>query len=96
MQNWGTGRDRVEAATFLYISLVLFDRCMYTLAEKASYKNKMLLRTPQLLCLTSKCSIFLLPSQWNMKAGSWSLGQFRPVQRHEEYITIGAEADMSL
>lgn len=92
VQDWGTGWDEP-----FYVALCCYlTGCMYTLAGKAFCKNKMLLRTPLLLCLTNKCSIFSLPSEWNMKAGGWSLEQFRPVRRCEGCITIGAEADASL
>lgn len=69
----GLGGMEQDTAVFLCSPLVLFDMCMYTLAKKESYKNKMLLRKFQLLCLTSKCSIFLLTSEWNVKAKGWSL-----------------------
>lgn len=89
----GWGKKRLPFYVALCCSLT---GCMYTLGGKAFCKNKTLLRTPLLLCLTSKYSIFSLPCEWNMKTEGWSLEQFRPVRRCEECITIGAEADASL
>lgn len=64
------GRERARGRSLFHVVLwcCLICVCMDTLAKKESYKNKMLLRKLQLLCLTSMCWILLSPSECTMKA----------------------------